>query len=227
MLTRHSRIRGFTTIEVAVVVALAAIVTSVTLPQISRVMRHARLRSAVREIYALVLATRMQAVKRDSQVIMALDRKEGSIKTWADKTPYDYEQDASEPTINSYNLPAYVYIQSVAFDTYGGSKKLKDMVVFQGDGTLVEPQRRQSKPAARPTSYTKSVPQGSVDCKTGCRGIYISDKRDGDEDQNLFRISVDDFGATGRASLLKRLPADQGGNHGEVNYVPPPWTWVD
>lgn len=225
---KHTRIRGFTTIEVAVVVALVAIVTSVTLPQLSRAMRHARLRSAVREIYAAVLATRMQAVKRDSQVVMFVDVRLGRVRTWADKTPYNYTQDANEPTINSYTIPKYVYVQRVVFDTYGGDKKIKDMIVFQGDGTLVDPQKKGVKQAVRPTPYTKSVPPGSVDCKGNCRGIYISDKADSDEAiQNIFRISVDDFGSSGRASLLKKITKEQGGNNGETNYVPPPWTWVD
>ena len=62
-----------------------------------------------------------------------------------------------------------------------------------------------------------------MDCKKNCRGIYISDKAaGGDEDQNIFRISVDDFGPSGHASLLKWLPDDQGGNKGETDFVPPP-----
>ncbi len=224
---RHYRARGFTTIELAVVVALAGIVMSVIMPQMARVMRHARLRSAVREMYSLVLATRMQAVKRNSQVVMFVNVNKRRVVSWADRTPYNYVQDANEPTINSYTIPAYVYIPSVNFDAYGADKKGKDMIVFQGDGTLVEPQRKRSRPPARPRSYSTNVPPGSVDCRANCRGIFVSDKATGDEeDQNIFRISVDDFGPSGRASLLKRLPADQG-NGGESNYVPPPWTWVD
>jgi type II secretory pathway pseudopilin PulG len=228
MPTRHSGTRGFTTIEVAIVLALAAIVMSVTMPQLARMARHARLRSAVREMYSLVLATRMQAIKRNSQVVMFVDVNTRRIVTWADRIPYNYVQDANEPTINSYSIPAYVYIPSVAFDGYGGDKKIKDLIAFGGDGTLVEPQKKGSKPPDRPSSYTTKVPPGSVDCKKNCRGIYVSDKATGDEeDQNIFRISVDDFGPSGRASLLKRLPAGQGGNSGETNYVPPPWTWVN
>ena len=225
---KHSKSRGFTTIEVAVVIALAAIVTSVTMPQMNRLLRHARLRSAVREMYAIVLATRMQAVKRDTQVVMYVDMNRRSVRTWADKTPYNYIQDANEPTINSYMLPQNVYIQSVNFDWYGGDKSLKDMVVFQGDGTPVDPQKKAGKQAARPTPYTATVPPGSVDCKGNCRGIFVSDKTNGDADsQDIFRISVDDFGPSGRASLLKRLSKNQGANKGEVNYVPPPWSWVN
>jgi type II secretory pathway pseudopilin PulG len=228
MTSRHSRTRGFTTIEVAVVIALAAIVTSVTMPQMARVMRHARLRSAVREIHSIVLATRMQAVKRNTQVVMFVDTTNRRIVTWADRVPFDYVQNANEPMINTYEVPAYVYFQSVAFDTYGGDKKIKDLIVFRGDGTLVDPQKKQSRLASRPTPYTAKVPGGSVDCQTGCRGLYITDKATGEEEeQNVFRIGVEDFGPSGRVSLLKRLTSDQGANSGEVNYVPPPWTWVD
>ena len=141
-------------------------------------MRHARLRSSVREMYSLVLATRMQAVKRNSQVVMFVDVNGRRIVTWADKTPYNFVQDANEPTINSYTIPAYVYIPSVDFDDYGGDRTIKDLIVFQGDGTLVEPQRK-GEQAGRPTdSYTTKVPPGSVDCTRSCRGIYVS--RQGD-----------------------------------------------
>jgi Tfp pilus assembly protein FimT len=194
----------------------------------ARVMRHSRLRSAVREIYSIVLATRMQAVKRNSQVVMFVDLAHNRVVTWADKTPYNYVQDANEPTINSYVVPAYVYFESVSFDTYEGSKKRVDEIVFRGDGTLVQPENKSSRLASRPTPYTAIVPAGSVNCKKACRGIYVSDKPASDLGaKNIFRISVDDFGPSGRASLLKLLPADQGANSGEVNYVPPPWTWVD
>jgi len=44
--------------------------------------------------------------------------------------------------------------------------------------------------------------------------------------RNTFRISVDDFGPVGKASLLKWVPTSEGANAGEVNYVPSPWGWA-
>jgi hypothetical protein len=62
-----------------------------------------------------------------------------------------------------------------------------------------------------------------------CRGIYISDSpATGPEaNRNTFRVSVNDFGPTGRTTILKWLPLSQGGNPEETNYVPPPWKWAD
>ena len=80
------------------------------------------------------------------------------------------------------------------------------------------------------TTLTATVPNGSINCNTAssrCRGIYMSDHTTtGDvNDRNTFRISVDDFGQTGRASLLKWIPTSEGGNAGEYDYVPGPWKW--
>ena len=103
------------------------------------------------------------------------------------------------------------------------------MIVWRGDGTILPPQDAGSKAPRRPTAYTAAVPSGSIDCNPGqnCRGIYLSDNDlTGDvNNRNTFRISVDDFGATGKASMLKWLPTPEGGNAGEVNYVPSPWKW--
>jgi len=78
---------------------------------------------------------------------------------------------------------------------------------------------------------TASVPHGSIDCNptTRCRGIYIADNNQTGftSNRNVFRISVDDYGRTGRVSLLKWLPASDGGNAGENNFVPGPWVWAD
>jgi hypothetical protein len=205
-----------------------------------RLYRRQRLMTVVREIESLVMATRMQAVKRNRNVILHIDPVNHKAWNWADVNS-NFLQDAGEPTINEYIIPDYVFFRqapngsavnspsAVAFDTYNGNAALVDMIVFQGNGTIVPPQLASSQPAARPGSYTLKVPGGSVDCSPRCRGVYIADTPSGtsNPDRNCFRISVGDFGATGRVSLLKWLPASRGGNGGEVNYVPPPWEWYN
>jgi hypothetical protein len=47
-------------------------------------------------------------------------------------------------------------------------------------------------------------------------------------ERDVFRISIDDFGANGKVSVLKWLPPVHGGNAGEANFVPgSPWIWLD
>lgn len=237
-------------VELVIVVALIGIMAAVAIPYILKVLRRQRFRGTVQEIYSLVLATRMQAVKRNQNVVMFIDLTNRRIVTWADNLPYNFKQDPgpappAEPTINIYNIPRYVYFRfapdgaavddadSVAFDKYIGDASLTNLIVFQGDGTLVPPQAAGSGPPVKPSAITSTVPVGSINCNdvggTGrCRGIYISDKPDtGDvPNRNTFRISVDDFGSTGKASFLKWIPSPPGIG-GEKNYVPGPWIWAD
>jgi hypothetical protein len=120
---------------------------------------------------------------------------------------------------------------AISFDGYKGNPNLADRIVFHPDGTLFVPQNPNSKPPRRPGKVTSRVPFGSIDCNpdNSCRGIYISDRPDGgkEEHRNTFRVSVNDFGPTGRVTVLKWLPESQGGNPGETNYVPPPWRWAE
>ena len=120
---------------------------------------------------------------------------------------------------------------AMAFDSYIGNAALVDRVVFRGDGSLEPPQAPGDNRPTKPASYTAMVPSGSINCNPGgqCRGIYISDRAGiGDvANRNTFRLSVDDFGSSGKASLLKWVPTPAGGNGGEINYAPVPFRWVD
>ena len=253
--SRKRAVRGFTLIELIVVMAILAIVLAVVAPWFYQALRRQRLMSPVREVYSLVLATRMQAVRRNQVVILAVcgvtagaplpctaaDVTNPRIVTWADNLPYDYLQNAGEPTINTYQIPPNIVFQfapdgttnganAVAFDQYNGDGSLVDRLVFKGDGTLVTPQDSFSSPALTPSTYTTAVPYGSVNCKNpnSCRGIYVADNNQtGDQpNRNVFRIGVDDVG---RVTLLKWIPTTgtPHGNAGEADYVAPPWNWVN
>ena len=233
---------GFTLIESMIVILLIGIAAAVFMPYIMSTLRHERLRSAVREVYSIVLAARMQAVKRNSDVVVAFDLPKHRVYSWADAQPYDFVYQNTETKLADYEVPDYIYFRfapvgtgvdaadAVEFDTYLADNTLVDMVIYQGDGSLLAPQSTGSVPPVRPTTLTATVPNGSINCNTAssrCRGIYMSDHTTtGDvNDRNTFRISVDDFGQTGRASLLKWIPTSEGGNAGEYDYVPGPWKW--
>ncbi len=248
--SRSRAARGFTLVEMLVVLAIAAMVLAVATPWLYQAWKRQRLMSPVREIYSLVLATRMQAVKRNQDVVMFIDLPNRRITTWADcvvapcpggGVPRDYVQ-TGEPTINIYQIPSNIFFRfapdglavnspsAVAFDTYPGpAAAVVDSIVFRGDGTIVPPQCSWCAQPLKPATYTATVPQGSINCPaTGCRGIYMADNglTGGTANRNVFRISVDDFGRTGKGSLLKWVPTGSG-NSGEHNYVPPVWDWVN
>jgi type II secretory pathway pseudopilin PulG len=230
---------GFAMIELVAVTAILGLMLTVAAPFIFKIYKREKLRSAVQEVYAQVLAARMQAAKRNLPVVMFINLANRTITSWADLPPYDYVQNLGEPTINQWNLPDFLLFtyapggvvdnpKAIAFDQYIGNAALVDRIIFLGDGSLLAPQDPNSVRPGKPAVYTAKVPAGSVNCVANtCRGIFMSDRDDTfDPARNVFRISVDDFGSSGKASLTKWLPLSLGGNAGETDYVPgSPWIW--
>lgn len=229
-------------IEMVIVVAIIGIMAVFAAAYLRSIFKREKLKSVVKEIYSIVLATRMQAARRNQPCVMLIDPVNRLVSVWADSLPNNYVQDAGEPTLLSFVIPNDVYFQfapngvlngpnSVAFDTYLGNPGLVNRVIFKGDGTLEPPQAPSNRRPLKAGTITATVPAGSINCNPGnrCRGIYISDSTaTGDlANRNTFRISVDDFGSSGKASLLKWVPTAAGGNGGEINYAPVPFRWVD
>lgn len=239
---RGRREKGFTMVEMIIVVALIGIMAVFASAYLRSIFKREKLKSVVKEIYSIVLATRMQAVRRNQPCVMLFDPVNRTVAVWAESLPYNYVQDAGEPTLLAFRIPEDVFFQfapsgavndsaAVAFDSYIGNAGLVNRVVFKGDGSLEPPQAPGENRPQKAASYTATVPVGSINCNPGgqCRGIYVSD-RSGTGDvanRNTFRISVDDFGSSGKASLLKWVPTPAGGNGGEINYAPVPFRWVD
>jgi hypothetical protein len=234
---RHSE-QGLTAIEVLVALSILAAVCLFTSAYLHTILRRERMKAIVREISSMVLAARMQALRRDCNVVVHIDPVAHDVTTWIDGLPLNLVHEPGETVLSYYRLPASVSLRSVggrldgpdsvAFDQYANDAALVDRIVFRADGSLLVPQAANSRPPGRPVAYTESVPPLSVNCRlTGCRGVFVADRRDGGPSRNLFRVSVDDFGKKGKTTLLKWLPPEQGGNGGERNFVPPPWKWVD
>jgi len=79
-------------------------------------------------------------------------------------------------------------------------------------------------PAARASSPLGDFARRDSDCYRVDKARETSPLR---FDREPGADRVEDFGRTGRASLLKWLPTSDGDNAGENNYVPGPWVWAD
>jgi hypothetical protein len=227
-----------TAIEVLVALAILASVCLFMSAYLHTIIKRERTKATVRQISTLVLSARMQALRRDCNVVVHIDPVAHDITSWIDALPMNLVRDRGERVLSYFRLPRGVWLRSingklegpdsVSFDEYQNDETLVDRIVFRADGSLVIPQAANSRPPDRPVTYTADVPSMSVNCRvTGCRGVFIADRSQGGSSRNLFRVGVDDFGRTGKPSLLKWLPPDQGGNGGEWNFVPPPWKWID
>jgi len=228
---------GLTAIEVLVALAILASVCLFTSAYLHTILKRESMKGTVREISTLVLAARMQAVRRDCNVVLHIDLVAHDMTSWVDSLPLNLIRDPAEPVLSHLRLPGSISLRSVggkvdgpdsvSFDDYENDAALVDRIVFRADGSLVVPQAANSRPPDRPLTYSANVPPSSVNCRlTGCRGVFVADRGGAGLSRNLFRVSVDDFGRTGKTSLLKWLPPEQGGNGGERNFVPPPWKWV-
>jgi prepilin-type N-terminal cleavage/methylation domain-containing protein len=245
-----TRSGGYSFIELLVVVAIFGLMVAVATPYFLKISRHYRLLGQVHEIQSTLLAARMQAIKRNQQVVVQFFVSDatncpggGSCATTFVDNNRNFVQNVGELTIGTYTVKEQQRIfflnptnpgdptRGIAFDTYNGSGILVDLIAFQADGTAVSPQAANSVRPIKPGAYTAKVPSGSINCVGGdCRGIYMTNDPSTSviTERDVFRISIDDFGANGKVSVLKWLPLVHGGNAGEANFVPgSPWIWLD
>src|SRR5437667_7831541 len=128
---RSSFERGFTAIELLVAMAILASVCLFAGAYLRTILRREKVKASVREIYTLVLAARMQALRRDSNVVLQVDLAAREVTAWADKSP-NFIRDSTEPVLDSYRLPtdlgfrsargAMGRSESVAFADYLGTR---------------------------------------------------------------------------------------------------------
>jgi Tfp pilus assembly protein FimT len=248
---------GFSSIELLIVLAILAVVIVLSGTLTVRLYRRYQMLAAVREVYSIVLATRMHAIKHARNAIVLVDLARRRVHSWVDDNR-NFVQDAGEPTRTQYQVPTVVVFamphslkvddgDAVSFDTYEWDKNLTDRIVFMPDGRAVPPGGNNSNAPRKPDAHTPDIPFGSIDCRgtnipstglpplhgtangnngMGCRGIYMSKRMFGEPSDDVFRISVDDLGPSGKVTLLKWIGRN---SRNGLYFVPPnpAWTWFD
>ncbi|MDQ5859252.1 MAG: hypothetical protein M3542_13375, partial [Acidobacteriota bacterium] len=133
--------RVFKSIETVVAMAILASACLFAGAYFYTILRRERIKAAAREVHSLVLAARMQAVRRERYVVLKVDVGSREFVSWIDEPPQNFERDPSERAIGSYRIPEAVALRSVggdvggpdsiSFDTYQWNDALVDRIVFR------------------------------------------------------------------------------------------------
>ncbi len=170
----------------------------------ARMYHRYQMTSAVADVQATVLATRMLAVRSGSNAIFSVDVPNRRVVTWVD-TNGNFGQDADEPTRVQFVVPPIIVFwtpfgaggekDGVLFDTYAGDRRTENLIVFRPDGSIIDPQCVKCNPPRMLREAAPDVPHNSIDCRgtnipstglpplhgtynsnngMGCRGVYMA-----------------------------------------------------
>ena len=106
--------RGFTMIEMVIVIAIIGILASFAIPSASKMRTNMRLGGAAREIHSVLQQARLRAAKEQSFVIVDFDPLTGNYIAFVD-TDKDFIRDVNETIFYSNTLPNDVQMDSAIF----------------------------------------------------------------------------------------------------------------
>jgi prepilin-type N-terminal cleavage/methylation domain-containing protein len=189
--------RGFSPVELLIVLAIIAVIAAIGIPIFGTMLHRSRVDGAAREINLTLLATRFQAIKSGSPGIVQFSTTDQKLLAFIDKN--------SDDTLNLdpvTHLPTEPLITNTNLETH------KQSLTFRIDGA------DKAVPSTTTTSTTfKFTPFGAIAAGTSTNSIYILDTHG-----NVLQIAVTSS-ASGRIGTTKKVPG------GSPLYQPQPWTW--
>ena len=137
---RHSR-RGFTLIELILVLALLVIITSIAAPAMSRFVRGRALDSEARRLAALMHAAQARAVSEGAPMMLWVNEKNDSYGLAAETSGQNGDPKAEELTVDSTLTIAVVNTSTGVQTLFNNLPAIK----FLADGTVDESSPQQLK----------------------------------------------------------------------------------
>ena len=188
--------KGFTFIELIVVIALAGIIFAIAVPYFGAVMRRGRVTSEARQILVPLLKARLEAIKRGNNVLV-------EISTDSSKTSYQTALVFLDTSSSGANKNVYD----------GGDTLIKTFPAAPASDTTLS---LDDMNAASPSTGSTTIdfiftPFGSMDAATTTKAAYVIDRKN-----NVLQVSVPST-TNGKPAITKQVSG--------TNYVAQPWTW--
>lgn len=108
--------RGFTVLELLVVLAILAIITSLSIPALLNTMRRSKIEGPVREVATLMRRARLEAIKRNRQTMVFADQAKEEITAFVDLDE-DRVQDPGEDVLARITLPYPIELRGAGSGT--------------------------------------------------------------------------------------------------------------
>ena len=133
---------GFTFVEIAVGLAIFAIISAIALPSFLSWIPRYRLQTSVRQIYDDMNMAKSRAVRTNSVAVAKFDINNDKYTIFLDTSPANWALDGGEEEISSGDLPNDVDVINTTFNahTYGfNNRGMTHNAVVPGDVYLTNP----------------------------------------------------------------------------------------
>ena len=128
--------RGFTLMELMIVVAVISILASMAVPEFKRWTASMRLSESVQSIHAFFQGSRMEAIKEGRNVVVAFSMGTGSLGTYTAFLDNNGNgvRDAGERSLGLGRLASRITMEIVGFDQLDASKPSLERTHFDSRG---------------------------------------------------------------------------------------------